>query len=87
MTVHPALRTSIIRGGIAAYAREIGLAGHGPDETEAVAVATGAVQAWCRALAKTGSLERALTRRGIRWDSAGDGIIVTPQVEGVASSI
>jgi hypothetical protein len=56
------------RGGIAATARQIGLAGHGGDRDTALASLRRVAYAWVMGLTAAGCLTEALARCGIRCD-------------------
>jgi hypothetical protein len=65
MTIMPVVTVTEIRGGIAAHAVEIGLAGHGRDQDRALSALRSVVGTWARCLAADGELERVIARLGV----------------------
>ena len=78
MTIRPVVTVESCRAGIAARAREIGLACHGRDEERAMASIRVTLGIWARLLATEGDLEGTLARLGVLWDDAGAGLSVEP---------
>jgi hypothetical protein len=76
MTVQPRVEIRPIRNGIAARAPALGLAGHGSTETRALDALDRGVRAWCSGLSRDGSLQEALTRRGVEWRSDGTDLVL-----------
>ena len=76
MTIIPTVTITEIRGGIAAEAVEIGLAGHGRDQDRAVASLRSMLRTWARCLSEDGELERTLARLGVVVVPGGDTIEV-----------
>lgn len=76
MTIMPVVTVTEIRGGIAARASEIGLAGHGRDQERAMASLRSVVATWARCLAEAGELERTLARRGVASNEGDDALRV-----------
>ena len=56
------------RGGYAAAARQLGLAGHGLDQDGALASLRRTIAAWVMGLAAAGWLAEALAGRGVRCE-------------------
>jgi len=54
-----------IKGGVAAYARAIGLAGHGRTAPDAIDSLQRSILAWCRGLELAGKLEIVLKEKGL----------------------
>lgn len=65
MTIEPTVTVTKIKGGVAAKAVEIGLAGHGRDQERALASLQSMVRTWASCLLAAGELERSLVRLGI----------------------
>jgi hypothetical protein len=74
-----------IQAGIAARTPEIGLTGHGRDESRAVAAVSSIVGIWARTLQKAGELEPTLARLGIEHSTDGRGIVIEPAVSEVTA--
>jgi hypothetical protein len=74
MTIAPVVTVTEIKGGIAARAVEIGLAGHGRDRERAIASLRSMVRTWARCLLEDGELERTLARLGVATQEGGEGL-------------
>ena len=85
MTIQPLVTITEIRGGMAARAVEIGLAGHGRDQERAVAALRSVIGTWARCLAQDGELERTLVRLGVASNTSGDGLQIAFDLKPVTS--
>lgn len=85
MTIVPVVTVTEIKGGMAARATEIGLAGHGRDRERAMASLRSMVRTWARCLSDEGELERTLARLGVVARPDGDGLNVDLDAQLVTS--
>jgi hypothetical protein len=62
------------KGGVSARAPQVGLVGHGGDETQALEALRASVKAWCEGLYRIGELPTVLARKQVPYED-GDGDI------------
>ena len=69
-----------IKNGVAVRCPQLRLVGHGKEQVEAVESLRRGIRAWCLGLQRSGRLESALGRRGMKWQPDGDGLMVEVSV-------
>jgi hypothetical protein len=85
VTIKQSVTVTEIRGGIAARASEIGLAGHGRDQERALDALRSVVAIWARCLADEGELKRTLARRGVASSEGNGALRIELTLDGVSA--